>query len=108
MKNIEERAEEHAAPALRLPDDEMINKSQLWLFEKQSFIAGAQSGHEELTRWNKSDVLPEDKQWIITKVVNENNGVLYYETTKFYSEYFNELEERRHTLLGWRKIHEQA
>lgn len=67
MRSIEERAEEYAAPVLRLPDDEMINKSQLWLFEKQSFIAGSKSEYAELTKWNSSKEYPELNKYVLIK-----------------------------------------
>lgn len=94
MKSIKERASE------RYPEQGILGA------ERRAFVAGANSEHEELTRWNSPDVLPDINQWIIIKIVNENNGVLYYTTTKFYSEYFNELKECRYTILGWREIHE--
>lgn len=96
MKSIKERAKEYVK---RVYDSDYTDV-------ELGFIRGAQSEHEELTRWNSPEILPDANQWIIVKVVNENNGVLYYDTTKFYSKYFNELEESRHTLLGWREIHE--
>lgn len=108
MKTIEERAYSRYASDECCRDCEncafrpdCLDVDYVW-----AFIDGAYSEHEELTRWNSPKNLPKNGQWILIKAVNDNSGNMYYDTSKFYPEYFNDIEESRHTLLGWREIHE--
>ena len=108
MKTIEERSEKYAEPVLQILGDEMINKSQLWLFEKHAFIAGAKSEHEELTRWNSLDNPPENDTPVLLKAIWKAGGLIYYRVGRYRGgQYINDsCPSHNIDVIGWREIHE--
>lgn len=103
-KTIEERAKEYADPVLRTLGDEMINKSQLWLFEKRAFISGAKSEREELTRWNEPECPPDGPHEVLAKIWDG-----YYKVVEFDSNinlYKVSGTKEWIEIFCWREIHE--
>lgn len=71
----------------------------------QAFIAGAQSEHEELTRWHDPIDHPEEGVEVLCKY-KSCSGRLHYITawySKFHKGYMNDGYIR--PILGWREIH---
>lgn len=93
MKSIKERADE------RYPEENPMDPG------RRGFFAGANSEHNELTRWNDQNDPPKSKCWILIKSVRKN-GEPVYEATLYYPACFKDMEEQGLIVFGWRNIHE--
>ncbi len=99
MKTIEERAKAY---------EEILGfgyRERMSQFPSDAFIAGAQSEHEELTRWHDPIDHPEEGVEVLCKY-KSCSGRLHYITawySKFHKGYMNDGYIR--PILGWREIH---
>lgn len=95
MKTIRERAQE------RYPEEEPLSP------KRRGFFAGANSEHDELTRWNSPDRPPKDRRPVLLKMINEVNGLICYAVASYIEGRFLYPEMLpKNKILGWREIHE--
>lgn len=103
MKTIEERAKEYIQP---LPDIDAYFEDMVY----SAFCDGAQSEHEELTRWNSPDVLPDEHMICLgkTKYYDDESYELlvYHPEEKMFINCTTRLRIVSPELIGWRRIHE--
>lgn len=76
-----------------------------------AFIDGANSEHEELTRWNSPDCPPDNNKDVLLKIKSSNRYCpdSYYFEVGFYSGkryYISSSRQITIEVLGWRKIQE--
>lgn len=96
MKPIQERANEYER---NLDLYGFVNK-----WPKEAFVDGAESEHEELTRWNSPECPPDGPYEVLAKICGG-----YYQVVTFDSNYkmFKVSGTRQHIeIFGWREIHE--
>lgn len=102
MKTIEERA--HKYMQKRLKDYETFFGEDL----REVFIKGAESEHEELTRWNDPKIeLPEDDRKVLLKL-----RINYSTDIRYAVGYFHHDKHQwigfplgYDEIIGWREIH---
>lgn len=101
MKTIEERAKDAWNDA---KNKAMTSTENIF---SNGFIAGAQSEHEELTRWNSPECPPEEDKTVIVKYLNrgvELYSIGYYDKKYGWSAQ-DEVGFNKDNILGWREIH---
>lgn len=104
MKTIEERADEYVdAPCEKICSEcTTLEASCRFYNDRLSFIAGAESEYEELTRWNSPECPPDDAREVLVKIKCNDYNVASYNQGKGYC-----IKEGFYTeILGWREIHE--
>lgn len=102
-KTIEERAKEYMEQVY--VEGNEIYESEL----HTAFCDGANSEHEELTRWNSPDCPPDNDRQILLKVKTDFSGKIYYKVGSFINgDYCESYSGRplRTKHIGWREIHE--
>lgn len=104
MKSIEERANEYAERiCAAIPYDKFSHV-------KEDFANGARSEHNELTRWNKSDVLPDKDMICLGKIKYYDEEIyellIYKSEQKIFISRQTFLRIMPTDLIGWREIHE--
>ena len=110
MSNIEQRAREFVEK-LRCGRNGDCNSCEIladctWITDKAAFVAGAESEHEELTRWNDPKEPPQDDRSVLLKLrVPTTNDIRYivghYNENKWVG-FLIGLDK----IIGWREIHE--
>lgn len=111
MKPIEERAREYAKP-IEISDELLLRKEAVFLIEKQAFIAGARSEHEELTRWHDPNDPPKEFAPVLLKYEKfswETNRPMYrvgFYACGGYAAKDDEINLQPRKVIGWREIHE--
>lgn len=98
MKTIEERAREY----------EILHIGHGKDFCVEDFILGAESEHEELTRWNENlDEVPDGcNQWCIVKIQDKDGFVSYTVALALWGKFSMPDLMNGEKILGWREIHE--
>lgn len=97
MKSIEERADEYA--------DNRGGVNALLI--KESFEDGAKSEHEELTKWNSPDDIPDTNKIVLIKL-NDTPQYIFGYYNHQYECWVNWSTEFfiKNSFVGWREIHE--
>lgn len=95
MKTIEERAKEYTAKC--------HGQNTEW-----GFIAGAQSEHEELTRWHDPKVeLPEIGKDVLFRIEFPSTNIFSYQVGRLQDNGRVKLPRIEFgDIVGWREIHE--
>lgn len=108
MKTIEERARKYAGTPCNISEYSCLScNATLCKYDKYvDFIAGAQSEHDELTRWHDPKDHPEEGVEVLCKY-KSCSGHLHY-ITAWYSEFHKGYMNGGYIrpILGWREIHE--
>ena len=109
MKTIEERAKEYAACEYE-PSCRKCKMYPLCTIpgERTTFIAGAYSEHEELTKWYSPDNPPENDTPVLLKAIWKEGGLIYYRVGRYRGgQYINDsCPSHNIDVIGWREIHE--
>ncbi|MCM1301959.1 MAG: hypothetical protein NC226_09595 [Bacteroides cellulosilyticus] len=100
MKTIKERARKYVLGAANGYNAE----ARISYFAEKAFIAGAQSEHEELTRWHDpKEVLPEPLKNVLVKCSDGTYIIdMFLPTFKMFDCEISLYVE----VIGWREIHE--
>lgn len=98
MKSIEERAKEYIQDIYGGPFTDV----------EIGFIRGAQSEHEELTRWNENlDEVPDGcNQWCIVKIQDKDGFISYTVALALWGKFSMPDLMNGEKIIGWREIHE--
>ena len=114
MRTIEERANEYAKP-IDISDELLIRKEEVFLIEKRAFVAGANSEHEELTRWNSPDNHPDNNREVLVKIKRYadifghpiSDGKKRFSIATFTDgAWLKQFDSSYYKIIGWREIHE--
>lgn len=76
---------------------------------REAFIEGAESEHEELTRWNSPECPPDNDRYVLLKVKPRGDifyVVGHYDSISGWNSDVAYLNEMQNTIIGWREIHE--
>lgn len=119
MKTIKERAREFVNPPCdrRCKSCDTVKMDCRFYNDLMSFIAGAESEHEELTRWHDpKEELPEDNREVLCIVNRQHCKFVILHHDKYgwwqyvpfmsggWCGYNGEIGE----IIGWREIHEDT
>lgn len=106
MKTLKERAYNYA-PECKYDSDVTMPDYEVADIRREAFIAGAESEHKELTRWNSPECLPKDRGPVLLKMTNAVNGLIRYAVASYIAGRFLCPEMLpKNEILGWREIHE--
>lgn len=113
MKTIKERAKEYAIDYMNKYD--LVGSARIETDIEDLpgilgnvFIAGAQSEHEELTRWNENlDEVPDGyNKWCIVKIQDKDGFVSYTVALALWGKFCMPDLMNGEKIVGWREIHE--
>lgn len=106
MKTMKERAYSYA-PERKYDSDITMPDYEVADIRREAFIAGAESEHKELTRWNSPDKPPKRGISVLIRC-NAYPGIDYY--VGYWSGvcFYTSLKDMRiSNVIGWREIHEK-
>ncbi len=112
MKTIEERADEYVDMPCTGKCDEctMIEGTCRFYNDRVSFIAGAQSEHEELTKWHdpKEELPDTNRDVLIKTTLLAKYRIAFYKADgqRNYHWHQNNGAIDDDMVIGWREIHE--
>lgn len=107
MKTIEERYKSYIGTV----GAECFQPKNIGNTMQNTFIAGAKSEHEELTRWNSPECPPDNDRDVLLKIKSDTRLFpdTNYFAVGFYSGVSFHISVARWAtidVLGWREIHE--
>lgn len=109
MKTIEERADEYAR-GLCAPDCALCNDICIKATSYRPFMDGAQSEHEELTRWHdpKEELPDDDRDVLVKTTMCRKYCIAFYKSRgpRNYRWHENNGSLDDDMVIGWREIHE--
>lgn len=107
-KTANERAKEYAPDVAAGHDyEEVYYYSEIVEDERAAFIAGAESEHKELTKWNSPDNPPDNAREVLIKVVMGYSVARYRDESSLEKGWYVEGNLYTESLvIGWREIHE--